>query len=216
MRVEMRSVDASSSQTVVVDSPIGRFAATWQGPAPAVGDVVDAEIDCTPCRWTEVVIGIAAGEPPPGSLRGVIERVESDGVAVLHAGPAITLLEMVGPQPDGLLGARVAIPAREIRPLPTNLQRGVVEPCAVQSPECRHHPSHVERRLQGSFHVKRRPQGRPSGASTRRRSLWLADTFSLHRKVPPLGARTAAGSSGSASLARSAQQRTVQPPVQPG
>ncbi len=121
MRVEMRSVDASSSQTVVVDSPVGRFAATWQGPPPAVGDVVDVEIDCARCRWTEVVIGIAAVEPPPGSLHGVIERLESDGVAVLRTGPAITLLEMVGPQSDGLLAARVAIPATEIRLFPTNL-----------------------------------------------------------------------------------------------
>ncbi len=118
----MRCVDAGSSQTVVVDSPVGRFAATWQGPVPAVGDVVDVEIDCAPCRWTDVVIGIAAGEQPPGSLHGVIERVQRDGVAVLRAGPTTTLLEMVGPQPDGLLGARVAIPATDIRLFPpTNL-----------------------------------------------------------------------------------------------
>ncbi|UTT60393.1 hypothetical protein [Cellulosimicrobium cellulans] len=121
MRIEIRSVDAGSSQTVVVDSPAGTFGATWRGPAPAVGDVVDVEIDCAPCRWAEVVIGIDAGELPPASLHGVIERAESDGVAVLRSGPAITLLELVGPQPDGIIGARVAVPASDIRLFPSNL-----------------------------------------------------------------------------------------------
>ena len=121
MRVEVRSADAGSPQTVVVDSPAGTFAATWRGRAPAVGDVIDVEIDRAPCRWAEVVRGIAAGEPTSGWLHGVIERVENDGVAVLRSGPAITLLEMVGPQPDGLLGAPVAIPAREIRLYPINI-----------------------------------------------------------------------------------------------
>lgn len=121
MRIEVRSVDVGPSPPVVVDSPAGRFGATWRGRAPAVGDVIDVEIDCAPCRWAEVVIGTAAGELPPGSLHGVIERVESDGVAVLRSGPAITLLEMVGPPPDGMLGARVAIPASDIRLFPSNL-----------------------------------------------------------------------------------------------
>lgn len=66
MRIEVRSVDVGPSPPVVVDSPAGRFGATWRGPAPAVGDVIDVEIDCAPCQWAEVVIGTAAGELPPG------------------------------------------------------------------------------------------------------------------------------------------------------
>lgn len=118
MRIEVRSVDAGSPQTVVVDSPAGRVAAIWRDQEPDVGDVVDAEVDCVHRRWAEVVIGLAAGEPRPGSLHGVIQRVKNGDVPVLRSGPAITLLEMVGPQPDGLVGTRVANPPTDSASFP--------------------------------------------------------------------------------------------------
>ena len=121
MRVDVLAV-AEDTGLITVDSPAGRFDATWSGPAPAVGDVVDVEVDCEPSRWTDVAVGTTRVLPPGCWLHGVVEHVDDDGVVVLRSGPvALIEIEMLGAPPEGVLGVQVAIPVTKARLFPTNI-----------------------------------------------------------------------------------------------
>jgi hypothetical protein len=119
--VEVLVVLPGHEGLVAVDSPAGGFEVIWSGTLPAVGDVVDVELDVRePCHWTSVANGDAGALARPGWVHGIAEKVESDGVLVLRSGRAITMIEMLGRPPDGVIGSAVAVPAEQFRAFPTH------------------------------------------------------------------------------------------------
>ncbi|MGW2092986.1 DUF7878 domain-containing protein [Promicromonospora sukumoe] len=124
MRVTVVTTGEGTASDVVVDGPAGRLRGSWVGPRPRDGDTVDIEVETDrQCEWTDVVLGATSGPRADGDhrswLRGVAERLDPDGILVLRSGPAVTMVEMAGFAPDGVIGSLVAIPIDGARFFPT-------------------------------------------------------------------------------------------------
>lgn len=125
MRVTVTGGGSRSSEVVAV-GPAGRLQGTWDGPLPAVGEMVDVEVETDgPCPWTDVLfVSDGAFSPTDDDqswLRGVVERINPDGVLILRSGPAVTPVEMIGTPPVGAVGSPVAIPVSGVRFFPTGI-----------------------------------------------------------------------------------------------
>jgi hypothetical protein len=96
------------------------------GPGPAVEDIVNVELEVPgEISWNEVATEDTPTLRPAGTdhqwLRGVVEAVEPDGVMVLRSGVGLTMLEMTGDTPDGVVGTKIAVPVQELRFYPTGV-----------------------------------------------------------------------------------------------
>ncbi|MBL0886211.1 hypothetical protein [Myceligenerans indicum] len=124
--VTVRAVGGGRPVPVVVETPAGLLRGVFMATVPAVEDVVNVELEVPgEISWDEVTIGDRATAHPAGTgrqwLRGVVEAVEPDGVMVLRSGVGLTMLEMTGDAPDGVVGTKIAVPVHELRFHPTGV-----------------------------------------------------------------------------------------------
>lgn len=124
MRVTVMTVESRASE-VVVDGPAGRLRGTWDGPLPGVGEMTDIEVDTDgPCSWADALFvsdGASLATDDRSWLRGVVERIDPDGVLILRSGAAITPVEMSGTPIEGAVGRSVAVPVSGVRFFPTGI-----------------------------------------------------------------------------------------------
>lgn len=109
---------------VLVDSPAGRLRGAWDGPMPGVGETTDIEVETGgPCSWADTLFvpdgASLAADDDRSWLRGVVERIDPDGVLILRSGPAVTSVDMIGVPLAGAVGRSVAIPVSGVRFFPT-------------------------------------------------------------------------------------------------
>jgi hypothetical protein len=109
MRIEILSVDTSSSETRVrFASDHGDANARWSGAPPAVGDRYDVELDAsTRLTWGRDLVVRVGGDyrlTAHGERGAVIDATlemfdAEDGVASLRIGPSVMLISTRGDAP---------------------------------------------------------------------------------------------------------------------
>jgi hypothetical protein len=122
--VVVKAVGEGRPVPVLVETPAGLLRGAWMATLPAVGDVVDVELEVPQdVSWDEVTVEGRPAARPSGAdkqrLWGVVEAVEPDGVMVLRSGVGLVLVDMTGRAPDGVVGAKVTVPVSELRFFPT-------------------------------------------------------------------------------------------------
>lgn len=122
--VVVRAVGEGRPVPVLVETPAGLLRGTWMATLPAVGDVIDVELEVPQdVSWDEVTVEGRPAARLSGAdkqrLWGVVEALEPDGVMVLRSGVGLVLVDMTGRAPDGVVGAKVTVPVSELRFFPT-------------------------------------------------------------------------------------------------
>ncbi|WP_419702732.1 hypothetical protein [Promicromonospora sp. NFX87] len=122
--VVVKAVGEGRPVPVIVETPDGLLRGAWMAALPAVGDVVDVELEVPDdVSWDEVTVEDSPAAHRPGAdeqrLWGVVEAVGPDGVMTLRSGVGLVLLGMTGRAPDRVVGAKVAVPVSELQLFPT-------------------------------------------------------------------------------------------------